>query len=446
MRIAIDEQLSKQHILEISENRVEPSWLRQSRLAALEKFEQMEWPTGKEENWRHSSVRVFTNNLRFPVFSQNVRLLETLPELPLLQNEKLKAATEKSGRVYMNAEGQIFSALPENLQKKGVIITGMPVAVREFPAYVEEFFRKASPIQSESRFEALHRASWNTGFFIFIPESVALDEPIYLFSETSENEEEGFFPHNLIILEHNAAARIIEVYFSPNDHSAAFVNGFSEIHVGKSARLDLGTVVNWNDQVVHYHSSLLTLQRNAHVNWITALLGGKNVLFNLESRLTGPNSAVNMHGFYFGSGSEHFHLNTYQNHQTVQSKSDLLYKGVLKDQATSVYRGIIRVEQGAQRTDAYQANRNLLLSSEAHVHSIPVLEIEANDVRCTHGATIGQVDADQVFYLQSRGLPRIQAEKLIVDGFLNEIVKQLPDAGEEIQDLVHARINHKYFG
>ena len=441
MSTQIDEKLSKQTILEGSENRIEPAWLRQKRLLGLQRFEEMDWPSGKEEHWRHSSVRAFVNALRFPAFQEAVREVSS-PEA-LADTVRQLGVGETPDSPWVIIKGNRFYAkLPKTLREQGVLVTSLADAVVNHGQLIETLFRKEDHIQAEGRFEALHHALWNNGFFVYVPEGVHIEAPIRLLA-IPEHSGSGFYPHTLVVVRDGASAKIVEEYVSENGTISSFVNGFAEVHIGKNVQLDLNTISNWNDETVEYRSSLLVLDRNSRVNWITGILGGRHVMHNMESRLIGENSAVNMHGFYFGSRSEHFHMNTYQNHQTVHSKSDLLFKGVLTGRSHSVYRGVIRVEQGAQQTDAYQANRNLLLSDDAHVNSIPILEIEANDVRCTHGATIGQVDAEQVFYLQSRGLSRSQAEKLIVDGFLDEVISEL--AVEPLQNRIRARIDSKYF-
>jgi Fe-S cluster assembly protein SufD len=178
--------------------------------------------------------------------------------------------------------------------------------------------------------------------------------------------------------------------------------------------------------VWHFTSQTALLDRDAQLTWLNGTLGSQTTKAFLDCKFIGAGAQANLLGFFFGDGKQHFDQHTFQNHLVGQTASDLLYKGALKDRAYSVFRGLIRVNPNAQRSDAYQANRNLLLSQNAHADSIPELEIEANDVRCTHGATVGPIDPDQVFYLMTRGVSKIEAERLIVEGFFEPLLQKIP--------------------
>jgi Fe-S cluster assembly protein SufD len=182
--------------------------------------------------------------------------------------------------------------------------------------------------------------------------------------------------------------------------------------------------------------------RDGELQWIQTLLGGRMTKTNSYFDLAGPGARAFVHGFMFGDGRQHYHLHTLQRHLSDHCTSDLLIKGCLKDSARSVYQGLIQVSEGAQRTDAYQANRNLLLSDTARADSIPGLEILANDVRCTHGATIGQVDEEQLYYLMTRGLPRREAQRLIVEGFFVPVLDRIPLAGvrEQLRTAIERKL------
>ena len=192
-----------------------------------------------------------------------------------------------------------------------------------------------------------------------------------------------------------------------------------------------------------YHSVQRTLaNRDATLDTLNVGLGASVSRVDLNAQLLGPGATSDMLGLYFGDGSQHFDFNTSQDHTVPNTASDLLYKGALDGASRSVFRGIIRVHEGAQRTDAYQTNRNLLLSSDARADSLPNLEIEADDVKCSHGATVGELDADAKFYLMSRGLDRVQAERLVVLGFLGEVLARLPlgGVGEKVTRVIEEKL------
>ena len=211
--------------------------------------------------------------------------------------------------------------------------------------------------------------------------------------------------------------------------------------VGDDSKLVYGTLQDWGRNVFHYSNQRARVGRNAELQWIQTVLGGRMAKANSYFDMAGPGAQAFVHGFMFGDQRQHFHLHTLQRHLVDHTTSDLLIKGCLKDRARSVYQGLIQVSEGAQRTDAYQANRNLLLSETARADSIPGLEILANDVRCTHGATIGDVDEEQMYYLMARGLPRNEAQRLIVEGFFAPVLDRIPL--DSVRDRLRDVIRHK---
>ncbi|MCU0621755.1 MAG: Fe-S cluster assembly protein SufD, partial [Gemmatimonadales bacterium] len=198
----------------------------------------------------------------------------------------------------------------------------------------------------------------------------------------------------------------------------------------------------WSRNVHHYSNQRAAVGRDAELQWVQILIGARTVKTNSHFSLVGPGAQAFVHGFMFGDERQHFHLHTLQRHRVDHTTSDLLIKSCLKDRARSVYQGLIQVSEGAQRTDAYQANRNLLLSRTARADSIPGLEILANDVRCTHGATIGHVDPEQMYYLQARGLPSQEAQRLIVEGFFAPVLDRIPleNVREHLREEIERKI------
>jgi Fe-S cluster assembly protein SufD len=442
METKTENVLSKQSVLQLSEQHIEPGWLRQKRLAALEQYERANFPTGKEENWLHTNAKIFAQASEISVLPNQPKHIQKEAELPHIVRNNILPDSEKNGVFSLSDKNEYFLSLLPQLQSKGVIVTSIVDGMRNYSDLLESYFMKDSDYQTFAKFELQNAASWNGGIIIYIPANTQVELPIQVIHHVS-NPDSGYFPHNLIIVDKGASVKILESYHSQAYQNPFFVNGFTEVYVEDNAQIDYITISNWGEQVIDYHTKKLMLQRDASANWITALLGGSQIMYNLETKLNAPNSNVKMYGFFYGNEEEHFHINTYQNHQTDHATSDLLYKGVLQDKSSSVYRGSIVVAPNAQRTDAYQANRNLLLSDDAHVNSIPMLEIEANDVRCTHGATVGQIDRDQIFYLQSRGLNRSQAEKIIMDGFIDEVVVHIPS--DTVQTRIHEEIDRKYY-
>jgi Fe-S cluster assembly protein SufD len=251
----------------------------------------------------------------------------------------------------------------------------------------------------------------------------------------------GTFPHVIVSVGAGAEATVIEEYFSPGEPGVGVHVGATEVTVGSGASLHLATFQRWGGNVYHFGTERVRVARDARFHWTFAALGGKLTKMDLEMHLDGEGSEAKFSGCYFGNETQHFDFHTFQNHAVGHSTSDLLFKGALRDRARMVYQGLIKVHKDAQRSDAYQANRNLLLSEKARADSIPSLEIEANDVRCTHGATVGQVDEEQIFYLRSRGLPRREAERMLIGGFFEPVLERVP--AESLRAAVTAAVERK---
>jgi Fe-S cluster assembly protein SufD len=279
------------------------------------------------------------------------------------------------------------------------------------------------------------------GMFVYVPDGVTAALPIRLF-HWLDGAGTVTAPRSVVVLGRDAKATIVEEMLSAPAHGTAFHCGGTEVFVGDGAHLTYGQLQDWSHSVVHYSNNRVRLGRDAELQWIQTMLGSKMSKVNSYFDMAGPGARAFVHGFMFGDEQQHFHLHTLQRHQVDHTTSDLLIKCCLEDQARSVYQGLIQVSEGAQRTDAYQANRNLLLSDTARADSIPGLEILANDVRCTHGATIGHVDPEQLYYLMARGLPHVEAERLIVEGFFAPVLDRIPLASvrDQLRDVISRKI------
>jgi Fe-S cluster assembly protein SufD len=270
--------------------------------------------------------------------------------------------------------------------------------------------------------------------FLLVPAGVELTVPLRASIEVPA---EGAAIHHrtLVVLERGARATFAEDYSSI---VPGYVNTVVELVIGEGARLEYVTTQKHHAETRQFGTHRATIDRDGEVDWVVLGLGGTRAKSRIESYLAGPGANAKVTGAYFLTGREHADYDTTQEHAAPNTTSDLFFKGVLADHSRAVWRGVIRVDKGAQKTDAYQENRNLLLSHEAHADSIPGLEIEANDVRCTHGATIGQIDKLQLFYLMSRGLSRVQAERLIVRGFFQPILDRI--GSDEVRESLAAEL------
>src|SRR5205807_6063714 len=271
------------------------------------------------------------------------------------------------------------------------------------------------------KFAAHNAALWKHGLLVVVPKGIELEKPLYVrISVTGQT-----FWRLVVVVEEGARASLIEEYASPSDDTEAYSNAVTELFVEQAAKLEYVSLQNLSRETWHFASHHATVQRDAELDWVAGGFGSKKGKIRIQNDLAGVGATSRVTGAYFSDGDQHLDYDTFQEHIAPNTTSDFAFKGALRDEATAVWRGMIRVEQDAQKTNAYQENRNLLLSKTAHADSIPGLEILANDVRCTHGATLGQVDRDQLFYLMTRGLTRSEAERLIVRGFFQDALDRV---------------------
>jgi Fe-S cluster assembly protein SufD len=374
----------------------EPAWLAGRREAARERYAALPVPTNREEAWRFTNLRGFD------------------PDAYEVQSPEL--------------------ALNESEAPAGVWFGSIARAVEEVPELVERHY--GSVVSDDEKFAAGNAAAWTDGVFLHVPAGVEVAVPLRASLEVVDAGAVHY--RALIVLERGARAVFSEEFSSTG---AGLVNAVVELVVGDEARLEYVTTQRHHPEARQFGTHRAVVGRDAEIDWVAIGLGGTRAKSRMESYLAERGAHVKVTGAYFLRGTEHADYDTTQEHAAPDTTSDLFFKGVLDDSARSVWRGVIRVDKGAQKTDAYQENRNLLLTPQAHADSIPGLEIEANDVRCTHGATIGQIDKLQLFYLTSRGLSRQEAEQLIVRGFFQPVLDRI--GSDEVRETLAAAIDQR---
>jgi Fe-S cluster assembly protein SufD len=293
-------------------------------------------------------------------------------------------------------------------------------------------------VGASDRFTAENAARFKGGALVHVPAGVTLELPLHLSFAIPEEGARTTF-RVLVVAEAHSKVTIVEEHA---DGAAGYLNGVVEIVVGDGAQVDYVRTQDLHEETVHFTTARAEISRDAVLRWTAIDLGGRLGKARMESRLSGPGSSVRVTGLYALDGQQHLDLDTTQEHAAPNATSDLAFKGVLQGRSRSVWRGIIRVDKDAQKTDAFQENRNLLLSPRAHADSIPGLEILANDVRCTHAATIGQVDAELLFFLMARGLTRTEATRLVVQGFFADALERVADEAvrERLEAALTARV------
>jgi Fe-S cluster assembly protein SufD len=290
-------------------------------------------------------------------------------------------------------------------------------------------------VGATEKFAAHNAALWERGLLVAVPGGVELEQPLYVRIAGAT------FWRLLVVAEPGARFSLIEEYVSSSS-DPSYSNAVVELFVGDGAKLEYVSLQNLSRETWHFATHHARVERDAELDWIAGGFGSKRGKTWIQNDLTGPGATSRVTGAYFADGTQHLDYDTFQEHAAPSTTSDFAFKGALRDEATAVWRGMIRVERDAQKTNAYQENRNLMLSPSAHAVPIPGLEILANDVRCTHGATVGRVDRDQLFYLMSRGLSRSEAERLIVRGFFQDVLDRidLDPVREALAEALEARI------
>jgi Fe-S cluster assembly protein SufD len=275
------------------------------------------------------------------------------------------------------------------------------------------------------RFSALHAAFFTGGNFLYVPDGVVIEEPI-LRQHFSHEGGTTVLPHTVIVAGRGSRFYYLDEYIGEEEEGAGYRSGSAEIFVGEGAEVGYVSIQKWGRHAWHLADQRARLEKDSTLKLFNVTLGARFSKTRVEASLVGQGAKAELKGIYFASGEQFFDFHTLQDHQVGNTTSDLLFKGALQDTARTVYAGLIRIEKGAARSDAYQANRNLVLSDHAKATSIPMLEIDNNDVRCTHGATVGPVDPNHLFYLESRGIPKSTAKRMIVQGFFGQVLERIP--------------------
>jgi Fe-S cluster assembly protein SufD len=385
-----------------------------ARAEILERYRALPLPTTRDEHWRFTDLSGFDPDAWTANGAAEVVAPSSLLEL------------EVAGVAHVG-EGAIR-------------VEGAPEGVR-FEPLPEDHELLYSLVGWDEKFAAHNAALWTNGLLAHVPSGVVLDKPLYV---RIANAVEGgsLFWRLLVVAEPESRFTLIEEYVSASPALSGYSNAAVEIVVQPGAKVGYVSVQNLSRGTWHFASHHARVERDAELDWVAGGFGSAKGKVRIQNDLAGPGATSRVTGAYFADGTQHMDYDTSQEHIAPDTTSDFAFKGALRERARAVWRGMIRVEEGAQKTNAYQENRNLLLSKTAHADSIPGLEILANDVRCTHGATLGQVDREQLFYLMARGLSRAEAERLIVRGFFQDVLDriELEPVREALADALEARI------
>jgi Fe-S cluster assembly protein SufD len=398
--------------------RDEPAWLTDMRRAAWRRFQELPMPSVRDEEWMRTDVRVFKLD-RFGLPEQSIEATNGTS----LPHALLAAGVALGGQIANIDSRPLAVELSPKWSQQGVLFGSLDALVIEHGDLLRPYFERHVVDPFKDKFSALHAATWCGGSLLYVPKKVRISEPLHSFSTLANSGVD--LGKTLVILDDGAEATMLSETASTAANGSGLHCGSIELIVEKGASLRYVNLQNWGHEVWHFAHQKAHVGREGRLQWTIGALGSRLAKVNQHVAMTGPDAEVQVNGVMFTEGRQHLSYNTHQHHQAPYCKSDLLYKAALQDRSRTVWRGMIKVDKDAQRTDAYQRNDNLMLSRDARADSIPGLEIEADDVRCTHGSTSGRVDEQQLFYAMTRGYTRREAVRMIVTGFFQQVFDRI---------------------
>lgn len=424
--------VDKTTIQHSSRERDEPKWLFEKRALAFEQYQRLPMPTTRATDL----TTVNLDGLEFNVPAEGIE------SHPALQQFVKDAESAVGFLIQVNGE-TVEAGLSPELQKKGVVLTDLPTAVRKHSALVERYFMSDAVAPGTDKFTALHAALCRAGAFLYVPMDVEIKEPI-LSLVINTRPGSALFNHALVVLENGARAAFIEEQVSDEapDAPASVHSQVVETFVHPNARFEFATLQSWGPRTYSFQHKKAIVHRDASASWTMGWFGGRLSQSFLNNQLRGEGSSAEDLQVCFASERQHFDIESNLRHEVGNTKGEVLVKGVLQDKSRFIFNGLIKIFPQAQHSDAFQAAHTLLLNPGARADAIPSLEIEANDVRCTHSASTGPLDEEAIFYLMSRGLGEDDARKMIVHGFLQPAIARIPV--QSVRDSITRLIDKKW--
>jgi Fe-S cluster assembly protein SufD len=416
-----------------------PKWWLDAKQAAWSRFLASPMPARTDERWRFSDTAALSLAGYHPA----------LPPLPASAGSptphsafRIPHSLTRTAEIsFVNNHLARRSPLPADLAAKGVIFCPLEEAIVRHPDLIRTHLQKHEVALGGEKFTALNTALATSGALLYIPKNTDIPAPL-LVGHAVAGPGAAVFPHTLAILEDNARATLVEYFTGAEPAARQLASGVNDLHAGPGARLTYIGAQTWSTDTLAFQTNSIIARRDARILSLNIHLGGRLARHESHSRLQGPGAHSEMLALTIATAAQQFDQRTLQTHQAPGASSNLLYKNALLDAAKTIFSGLIIVEPDAQKTDAYQSNRNLMLGDEAQAHSLPGLEIQANDVRCTHGATSARIPAGQEFYLQSRGIDSKRARELLIAGFFEEVLNKLEN--EELHAILARLLQAKF--
>jgi len=391
-------------------------------------------PTTNDEEWRRTDIRRFKWDQVGPSINGDAATEADIPEF--LGNQLTE---DKAGGDMLQVDGVVRQyQVSEELKAQGVVFCDMHTAVSDHPELVKEYFMTQGVLPSEGKFAAMHGAFWRGGTFLYVPKNVKADAPLHnvLWSVNGKT-----FTHTLVVVDDGAEVIFMDEYASGNGKGQAFHNGVIELLVKDNASLIYAGLQDFGTNVWQFNHERGRVGRDGKLDWVTSVMGSRLTKAFQTMELDQSGAWGRMSGIFFTNGRQHLDMDTQQNHNAGDTVSDLLYKGALREKSRTVWQGMIKALPDSQKINGFQANRNLMLDKTARADSIPGLEIQADDVVCTHASAIGQLDQEELFYLMSRGIPRKTAIEMSVQGFFDPLMRRIPFEG--VRNRIFDRIVEK---
>ncbi len=414
----------------------EAEWLREARLVAWDVYQDLPMPTLQDEEWRRTDYRSIRWDEADQIIRPNGSRLDAVPA----ENLEPLVGVGDGGRMVFVDGKLVKYEVNDELAAQGVIFQDMVSAASDHEDLVRANLMTKAVKLNDGKFAALHGALWTHGVFLYVPRGVAVDLPFHVVMYNSQPG--ASLGHVLVVLDEASQATVQVEYASAQAETHSAYIGATELLVGDSANLTYVALQDWNRETYEFSHQRARIGAQANLDWIVGVMGSRLTKAYLELDIDGMGGNGRMSGFFFADKNQMFDLDTQQNHNAPISTSDLLYKGAAKDRSRTLWQGMIKSQPQMQKIDGFQACRNLVLSDDARMDAIPGLEIEADDVACSHAATFGYLDDAPIFYLMSRGIPRPQAELMVIEGFFDELLDRVPFEGvrERLRAAVEAKI------
>ena len=414
----------------INANASAHTWWLERKRAAYARFESLPMPSRTDEAWRFSNI----SGITLDGFAPPSGAAAAASPSPL-------AVESAATLTFVNGRLSDSAPVSAELTKRGVVVSTLSDALAKHPGLLREHFMAQPQKLGSAKFAALHEAFIQDGAFIHIPRGVEVEKPIIVV-HCASGAGTAVFPHTLVVAEDNSRVTVVD-FFVSGDDTRLFACGANDLYAGHGSKISYAAAQCWSFETLSLQFNSTVVRRDARVQSLNLHLGAAQARHESLSQLQAPGGFSEMLALTIARGSREYDQRTLQIHQAPNTKSDLLYKNALLDKSRTIFSGLIIVDPDAQKTDAYQSNRNLMLSDDAESNSLPGLEIQANDVRCTHGATSSRIDPEQEFYLKSRGIPQKAANELLIFGFFEEVLSRLESDAlhDALRTLIRTRIN-----